>query len=89
MTFNTEEAESCRSVPLHYVVGDARIERKVKIRCPFHAENTASCNLFPNNGRHNGGFHCFGCGKTGNSVDFLVELGASYKEAINELKKYI
>lgn len=79
-----DEIEACRSVPLHLLVGNNRLNKKVKIRCPFHAENTGSCQLFPN-----GGYHCFGCGKTGNSIDFLIELGATYTEALTELKKYI
>lgn len=82
--------ERCRRVPLHIIVGDHRINRQVKILCPFHAENTPSCNLFPT-----GGFKCYGCENTsanpnfGNSIDFLVRLGATYPEAIEELSKYI
>jgi DNA primase len=84
-----EELERCRSVPLHYVVGNQRVDRKVKIQCPFHAENTPSCTLYPNNGRYNGGFKCFGCTAKGNSIDFLMKLGATYKEAVEELRKFI
>jgi DNA primase len=79
-----EEVEACRHVPLHLIVGHARIDKKVKIKCPFHPDRTPSCTLFPN-----GGYHCFGCRAKGNSIDFLVNLGADYKEALTELKKYI
>lgn len=79
-----EEIEACRHVPLHRIIGDHRLNKKVKIVCPFHKERTGSCQLFPT-----GGYHCFGCGKTGNSIDFLMELGATYNEALTELKKYI
>lgn len=89
MTFSQEELEQCRAVPLHHVMGLTNINRRAKIVCPFHQEKTASCNLYPNDGRHNGGFHCFGCGKSGNSIDFLVLLGATLPQAVEELRKYI
>jgi len=79
-----EEVEQCREVPLHLVVGNSKLNKKVKIQCPFHQENTPSCTLFPT-----GGYHCFGCGANGNSIDFLVKLGATYPEALEELKRYI
>lgn len=80
-TISKELVEKCRSVPIHLIVGDRRVNRKVKIRCPFHAENTGSCVLFPT-----GGFKCFGCGERGNTVDFVMKLGASFEQAINDLK---
>ena len=78
------ELEACRSVPIHLIVGNAKLNKKIKIVCPFHAEKTGSCNLFPT-----GGFHCFGCGANGNSIDFLMKLGATYPEALEELRKFI
>ena len=84
-----EEMESCRHVPLHYTLGLTNVKRRVNILCPFHAENTASCAIYPNDGRYNGGFKCFGCPEHGNSIDFLVKLGATLPEAVEELKKYI
>ena len=86
---NEQELEECRRVPLHHVMGLTNTNRRASIRCPFHAENTASCNLYPNAGRYNGGFHCYGCGAHGNSLDFLMKLGATLPEAVEELKKYI
>lgn len=82
-TITKETIDACRNVPLHIIVGDGRLHRRVKIRCPFHAENTGSCVLFPT-----GGYKCFGCGAHGNSVDFLMKIGASFEEAINDLKIY-
>tara|TARA_R100001086_G_C11848217_1_gene261008 strand:+ start:1814 stop:2098 length:285 start_codon:yes stop_codon:yes gene_type:complete len=87
--YSEEVIEACRHVPLHYIVGNARVNRVVKIQCPFHAENTPSCCLFPNGGRYTGGFKCHGCPAKGNSVDFLVKLGATFDEAVEELSKYI
>lgn len=35
--------------------------------CPFHRERTASFTIFDNDSR----FHCFGCGASGDVIDFL------------------
>lgn len=84
MTQTITNVDSLRSVPLHYAVGNNNLTRKIKIKCPFHAENTPSCILFPT-----GGYKCFGCGAHGNSIDFIIKLGASFEEACEELNKYI
>ena len=87
---SNEEIELCRQVPIHKLVGNNRLNRKVKIVCPFHAEKTGSCNLFPT-----GGFHCFGCGANGNTIDFVARLSdktderEAFKEAVEELRRYI
>lgn len=84
MQIDPDVVERCRHVPLHRLVGDSRVDRKVKIRCPFHSEDTPSCTLFPA-----GGYHCFGCGANGNSLDFVIRVGAKFNEAVEELSKYI
>lgn len=38
--------------------------------CPFHKEKTASLKAY----QHDIKFHCFGCGKTGSVIDFIMEL---------------
>ena len=38
-------------------------------RCPFHDEKTPSFTVSPTKGI----YKCFGCGKAGNSVSFLME----------------
>lgn len=51
-------------------------------KCPFHEERTASFSIFPDNS-----FHCFGCGKNGDSIDFIRLLhNLTFPEAIKELK---
>lgn len=54
--------------------------------CPFHDEKTPSFTISPAKGI----YKCFGCGKSGNSVTFLMEHeNISYVEAIRYLaKKY-
>lgn len=84
MTLTTFNLEELRAVPLHKLVGNMHIHRRVKIRCPFHQERTGSCTLFPT-----GGFHCFGCGAHGNSLDFIINMGYSFEEACKELEKHL
>ncbi len=54
--------------------------------CPFHNEKSPSFNV----NQVRGIFKCFGCGKAGDSVGFVMELeGLSFPEAIKYLaKKY-
>lgn len=54
--------------------------------CPFHGEKTPSFTVSPTKGI----YKCFGCGKAGNSVNFVMEhLQLSYPEALKWLaKKY-
>ena len=50
--------------------------------CPFHNEKTPSFSVSPTKGI----YKCFGCGKGGNSVNFVMEIGGlSYPEALKEL----
>ncbi len=52
--------------------------------CPFHNEKTPSFNVSPELGI----FKCFGCGKTGNVITFLIEYnGMSFIEAKRELAR--
>ncbi|KAA9326018.1 DNA primase [Adhaeribacter soli] len=54
--------------------------------CPFHNEKSPSFSVAPAKGI----YKCFGCGKAGNSVQFIMDLeGVSYVEALKHLaKKY-
>ena len=50
------------------------------IRCPFHAEKTASLKLFDD------GFRCFGCGAGGSVIDFVMRLfDIDFRQAILRL----
>lgn len=50
------------------------------MRCPFHSsDHTASLKIYPGER----GWHCFGCGKGGSVIDFVMELfGISFRQAI-------
>ncbi len=52
--------------------------------CPFHEEKTPSFSIDPENKL----FHCFGCGKSGDLISFVMEIeGLSFPEAIEFLSK--
>lgn len=68
------------------VIGDyiALKKRGVNLlgRCPFHDEKTPSFTVSPAKGI----YKCFGCGKAGNSVSFLMEHDSlSFADAIRKL----
>lgn len=50
--------------------------------CPFHGEKSPSFSVSPTKQF----FHCFGCGKSGNAIGFLMEhTGATFVEAVHDL----
>ena len=50
--------------------------------CPFHGEKSPSFSVSPSKQF----YHCFGCGKTGNAIGFLMEhAGMSFVEAVQDL----
>jgi hypothetical protein len=53
------------------------------ISCPFHKDKTASLKVYEQPGR---GFHCYGCGKGGSVIDFVMELSnVDYPAALAQL----
>jgi DNA primase len=50
--------------------------------CPFHSEKSPSFTVSPSKQF----FHCFGCGKNGDAINFLQEhAGLTFREAVMEL----
>ena len=50
--------------------------------CPFHTEKSPSFTVSPSKQF----YHCFGCGKNGNAIGFLMDhLGMSFPEAVKDL----
>ena len=51
-------------------------------KCPFHNEKTASMKVYDGNR----GYHCFGCGKNGDIIDFVQDyFGTSFRDAVKKL----
>jgi DNA primase len=54
--------------------------------CPFHGEKSPSFSVSPAKQF----FHCFGCGKNGNAIGFLMEhAGMTFVEAVKDLAQNI
>ena len=50
--------------------------------CPFHGEKTPSFTVSPSKQF----YHCFGCGRNGNAIGFLMEhTGAGFVEVVHDL----
>ena len=47
--------------------------------CPFHGEKEPSLRIY----KKTGGWHCFGCGKGGSVIDFVMEQeGCTFRDAV-------
>jgi len=54
--------------------------------CPFHGEKSPSFIVSPSRQT----YHCFGCGKNGNAIGFLMEhTGAGFVEAVEDLAQQV
>ena len=54
--------------------------------CPFHAEKSPSFTVSPSKQF----YHCFGCGKSGNAIGFLMEhTGAGFVEVVHDLAQQV
>ena len=54
--------------------------------CPFHGEKSPSFSVSPSKQF----YHCFGCGKNGNAIGFLMDhTGASFVEAVQDLAQQL
>jgi DNA primase len=50
--------------------------------CPFHAEKTASFKVY----KGKGGWHCFGCGESGDEISFVRKLfGLSFPDTLKKI----
>ena len=52
--------------------------------CPFHGDRDASLKVY----KGTGGWHCFGCGKGGSVIDFVMEHeGCDFRTAVTAIDK--
>lgn len=53
--------------------------------CPFHEDHFPSFTVYPNTGK----FHCYGCGKHGDVINFLREKeGMNFNQALDALDRF-
>jgi DNA primase len=79
------DADKVRSIPIVRIYGLPQRPRVQHVKCPFHAERTASLALYPDNS-----FYCFGCRAKGRgAIDFVMQMGCDFKEACDTLMKYL
>ena len=59
------------SVDMQTVLGlyGYRVNRSGFMNCPFHGERQGSMKIYPKTG----GWHCYGCGRGGSVIDFVME----------------
>lgn len=67
-----------RNNPLPDVVSQSGVAiakegREFRACCPFHGEKTPSFCIYPTKGDGSWKYHCFGCGVTGDVVDYVRE----------------
>lgn len=85
MTLPASFLEELRArTPLPALVGRrvklARAGRNWRGLCPFHNEKTPSFHVYDN------GFHCFGCGASGDAISFVMQTqGLAFMEAVSAL----
>jgi DNA primase len=82
--FQIEEIK--RRLDILDIVGDyvqlKKVGKGYRALCPFHSEKTPSFYVMPDRQF----FHCFGCGKGGDVISFVMEIeGLSFPEAIELL----
>lgn len=84
---NKQELEQLRNIRIHKLLGVKDDGRKLSIKCVFpnHKDDTPSLLIDNLNG-----YYCFGCKKAGfGAIDFCTDLGLTFKETIEDLKKYL
>jgi DNA primase/energy-coupling factor transporter ATP-binding protein EcfA2 len=61
-------------------------DRHHQILCPFHPDDKPSCKIYPKTNT----YHCFGCGKTGDAIQFIQDKeGITKHEAILKAGSFI
>ena len=54
--------------------------------CPFHGEKEPSLKIY----RNTGGWHCFGCGRGGSVIDFVMEHeNCDFRTAVNGIDRVL
>lgn len=84
---NLDTIKAARSVHIGEFLGVKQphgFSKRIAIRCSFHNEKSPSMILYPD-----GSYYCFGCRAHGsNAIDYLIQAGLSFNEAVDELYKF-
>ncbi len=82
--------ESLKDIDIRYFLQEMGFEiiQSRKMKCPFHDDDKPSMVIYPPPQNE---FHCFGCGKHGDIVNFYAAIHQlSFKKALDELaEKYL
>jgi DNA primase len=77
------QADLVRIVSKYVLLEESR--RNLKGRCPFHPDQATSLMVSPEKNI----FQCFGCGKGGGSIDFVMAIeGKTREEAIQLITQH-
>lgn len=77
-----EEIKSAVTMPEVARAYGLQVNRAGFARCPFHHERTASFKVY----KGQGGYHCFGCGASGDVIDFVQKYyNLTFREALSKL----
>ena len=80
-----DDLKTIREIKIHTLLRITNNGKRIAIRCPIHNEKSPSMIIYPD-----GSYYCFGCSKFGsNSIDFLMAVGLTFQESIEELRKLI
>lgn len=75
---NQSDINQAKSIPMESLI-DQPIKRG-QILCPFHNEKTPSCKVYSDH------IHCFGCGKTLDTIGYVMETqGLSFIDSVKFL----
>lgn len=84
--FTDADVEKARAFPIEELYGGKlrAVGSRYTGKCPFHEERTPSFYIFTQDNH----FHCFGCGKHGDAIDFyMLQNDCSFQIAIGDLIK--
>jgi len=80
---NEKELEQLRNIPITDILGLRNTGRRRNVVCPWHGDTNPSMVIYPDTNS----YYCFGCSRSGQgAIDFVLESGCSFKEAMEELK---
>lgn len=73
---------TCSSVISQFVNLESSSGDRLVGLCPFHLDEVSSLTVYPGDR----GWYCFGCGRGGDSLQFLIERGMTYSQAVEWCK---